>query len=251
MQLSRCRPIQSPLSKKEKKAKATNYLGPDISRCVYAHCRALPSRPSLSRACTQSRSWTFRPFSRSSRQVPNLFRPSVVIITLPDAGVPPGALEPFPPPGVPREGVFAPLPRPTFIQSYVLPCFFLPNRLPLPPRPANSVLVRFWLAWLLASAAFAAMDFLVSFFGFALSGSGATDPGVPGATLPAREPGAGSVMPSLRFCRFRRRASSHSRSCFAISRMVDIRYEETFGSFFGGCAGAGRSASSAEPEWQG
>src|SRR5688572_17398676 len=104
------------------------------------------------------------------------------------AGDPGTAPMPLPAPSEPLVGVEVPLPPlPTFIQSYDLPPFFLPNSPLLPPSPANMLLVIFWLAWLCASAAFIAWFFFISFLVMAFSGSGATEPGVAGAALWARD----------------------------------------------------------------
>jgi hypothetical protein len=102
-------------------------------------------------------------------------------------------------------GVLEPLP-PDVIQEYCLPFF-------LPPKPPIRVLsVWFALAVLEASASRAAAELFFSSFldGAFDSVSGATEPGVPGAIEPDRDPAAGSGL--RRFCRFFSRKSSCFRS---------------------------------------
>lgn len=147
----------------------------------------------------------FLPCDVYSRQVPNLYFPSCVSrISCGGFGGPAAAVDPGVP-GVFLFGVLAPLP-PEFIHEYCFPFF-------RPPNPPMSVLsVWFALAVLEASASRAAAEFFFSSFldGALDSVSGATEPGVPGAMDPERDPEAGSGL--RRFCRFFSLISSDFRS---------------------------------------
>lgn len=200
------------------------------SSLSYAVCNAATSLPSASRTTTRSRSWISLPLIPSSRHEPHLVLASAVSMAgspdrrpgvlaplpppppAPPAPPPPPPLPPPPPPPRPRLGD---APAPPDSQEY---CFLRP--------PKNAILVRFALSVSFCSATLSAAFFLSSFFVGALSGSGATDPGVPGVATRFVVGVAGaaeSVFLPSRFCRFNKRCSSMLRSDLLTMRRLWMR----------------------------